>query len=127
LVQSFFSTSSANHDQFEIYGRAGRLSFDRYNSWSVTVTKSAPVQTSIPRLWQALTRLQGGRVGIKKLLAPGCEPSFATALAHFVHAAQKSEQTSPNLEDGFQSLAAIIAAEESARTGLPVRVAPFPK
>lgn len=126
LVQSFFSTSSTNHDQFEIYGRAGTISIDRYNSWSVTVTKPAAAGSSIQRLRQMLTRWQGGRAGIKKLLAPGCEPSFATALAHFVHAARNGTPASPDLMDGYQSLAVIAAAEESARTGCRVTISASP-
>ncbi len=126
VVQSFFSMSSVDDDRFEIYGQRGRLCLDRYNSWNVEVTGLRRASVPLRHFGQALAWLPRSRFGVKKLLAPAREPSFAAALAHFVVAAKSRRQTSPNFEDGFHSLAAIIAAEESARTGHRVRVAPFP-
>jgi myo-inositol 2-dehydrogenase / D-chiro-inositol 1-dehydrogenase len=127
LVQSFFSTSSVDDDRFEIYGRNGRLSLDRYNSWTVKI--ASPRYNSAPfhRVRQAMARLRRSGFAIRKLLAQGREPSFAAAMVHFVAAAQNAEHARPDFEDGFQSLAVIIAAEESARVGHPIRVAPFPE
>ena len=127
LVESFFSTSSVDDDRFEIYGRNGKLSLDRYNSWSIKIASPKDNQSSFHRVSQALARVPRSGFAIRKLFAPAREPSFAAALAHFVRAAQNAEQVSPDFEDGFQSLAAIIAAEESARTGHPVPVVPFLK
>ena len=124
LVQSFFSTSSVDDDRFEIYGRNSKLSIDRYNSWAVEITPSKRNPTRIHRFSRAMTRFPRSRFAIRKFLGKGREPSFAAALKHFVTAAQNGQQVRPNLEDGFHSLAVIIAAEESARTGDPVRVSP---
>ena len=120
VVQSLFSTSSVDDDRFEIYGRAGKLSLDRYNSWAVDVT--GPTRRSPPFHYstKALARLPRSRFAMSKLLAPANEPSFAAALSHFVAAARDGKNTRPDFDDGFQSLAVIIAAEESARTGAPV-------
>jgi myo-inositol 2-dehydrogenase / D-chiro-inositol 1-dehydrogenase len=123
LVQSFFSMSSANDDRFDIYGRGGALRFDRHNSWSVTVTKSACARTPTQRLQQALTLLRGSPIGMKKFRTPTWEPSFAAALAHFVHAARTGTPASPDLMDGYQSLTVIAAAEQSAQTGSRVAIA----
>ena len=127
VIQSLFSMSSMDDDRFEIYGRRGKLCLDRYNSWNVDLTGLRRASASLQRFGQALAWLPRGRFAINKLLAPGREPSFAAALAHFVVAAQHGQQTSPNLEDGFHSLAVITAAEESARTGHSVPLAPFPE
>jgi predicted dehydrogenase len=127
LVQSFFSTGSVDDDRFEIYGRAGKLSLDRYNSWSVETTDVRGASGPLQRLSKALAWIPRSRFAVNKLLAPGREPSFAAAMAHFVAAAQSGQQASPNFEDGFHSLAVIIAAEESARTGRPVPVSPLPE
>ena len=37
LIQSFFSSSAVEEDRFEIYGRAGRLTVDRYHSLDVEI------------------------------------------------------------------------------------------
>lgn len=125
VIQSFFSLSSVDDDRFEIYGRRGKLCLDRYNSWNVDLTSLKRASPSLRHFRQALAWLPRSRFGISKLLAPGREPSFAASLAHFVVAAQQGRLTSPNLEDGFQSLAVITAAEESARTGHSVPVTSF--
>ena len=127
LIQSFFSMSSVDDDRVEIYGRNGMLSVDRYNSWSVAITDLRRASALIRRFGQVLSWLPHSRFALSKLLAPGQEPSFTAALAHFVVAAQNGLQTSPNLEDGFHSLAVITAAEESARTGHFVRVSSLPE
>jgi len=74
-----------------------------------------------------MARLPRVRFALRKLFAPGREPSFAAGVAHFLRAVQNAEPARPDFEDGFQSLAVIIAAEESARAGHPMRVAPFPE
>jgi myo-inositol 2-dehydrogenase / D-chiro-inositol 1-dehydrogenase len=125
VIQSFFSMSSIDDDRFEIYGRSGKLCLDRYNSWHADLTDLRRASAPLRRFGQALAWLPRSRFAIKKLLVPGRDPSFAAALAHFVAAAQRGQQTSPNLEDGFHSLAVITAAEESARIGRSVPVAPF--
>ena len=119
-VQSFFSISSVDDDRFEIYGRKGKLSLDRYNSWAVQIT-SATCSPSASRYFSHLAAwLPRSRFAISKLFAQANEPSFAAALAHFVTAARNGALASPDFDDAFQSLAVIIAAEESARTGQPV-------
>ena len=127
LVQSFFLMSSVDDDQFEIYGRTGKLSVNRYSSWNVAyrgVNLAALPLRYLRRLLESVPRSQ---FALRKLRAPSHEPSYAAALAHFVRAAQTGRQASPNFEDGFHSLAAIIAAEESARTGRSVAVSPLPE
>ncbi len=119
-VQSFFSMSSVDDDRFEIYGRNGKLSLDRYNSWAVQITSLTRSSSAFHHFSQAVAWLPRSRFAISKLFAQANEPSFAAALAHFVTAARNGAPASPDFDDGFQSLAVIIAAEESARTGDPV-------
>jgi myo-inositol 2-dehydrogenase / D-chiro-inositol 1-dehydrogenase len=120
VIQSFFSMSSVDDDRFEIYGRNGKLSLDRYNSWAVQITSLTRSPPAFHRFSQAVAWLPRSRFAISKLFAQANEPSFTAALAHFVTAARNGRPASPDFDDGFQSLAVIIAAEESARTGDPV-------
>ncbi len=125
LVQSFFATGAVDDDRFEIYGRAGKLSLDRYKSRSVRITGAKPAL--LQHVADAWDRIPRTRFAWDKLLSPTREPSFGLALAHFVEAARNGRQASPNFEDGFHSLAVILAAEESARTGRPTPVSPLPE
>jgi len=77
------------------------------------------------RFSRAVAWLPRSRFAISKLFAQANEPSFGAALAHFVTAARNGGPASPDFDDGFQSLAVIIAAEESARTGDPVAFHPW--
>lgn len=120
LVESFFSLSSIDDERFEFYGTKGKLSFDRFNSWNVELTD---LQTrSIPNRYfrRAMSSLPNTRFALNKLRAPGSEPSYSTALTQFVSAAGTGQQIHPDLDDGLKSLAAVIAAEESACRGVPV-------
>ena len=119
-VQSFFSMSSVDDDRFEIYGRKGKLSLDRYNSWAVQITSVPRSPSAFHRFSQAVAWLPRSRFALSKLFAQANEPSFAAALAHFVTAVRNGGPVSPDFDDGFQSLAVIVAAEESARTAQPV-------
>lgn len=127
LVQSLFSTSSVDDDRFEIYGSSGKLQLDRYNGWNVGITNLQRASAPLHRLRQALAGLPRDRFSIGKIFASANEPSFASALAHFAAAARHGRLTSPDLEDAFQSLAVVIAAEQSARTGEPVRLSVLPE
>ena len=121
-VQSFFSLNSIDDDRFEVYGRAGKLSLDRFNSWKIART-DLRTQSILRRYFgRAISSLPYARFAVAKLRAPHCEPSFATALGEFVAAAQTGRQIQPDFEDAFRSLATVVAAEESARTGRPVRM-----
>jgi predicted dehydrogenase len=57
---------------------------------------------------------------LRRLARPSHDPSFRRALAAFVERARGLPAAVPSLEDGARSLAAVLAAEESARTGAPV-------
>ncbi|MBM3888539.1 MAG: Gfo/Idh/MocA family oxidoreductase [Verrucomicrobia bacterium] len=61
--------------------------------------------------------LRQGRFLINKLLSPQRELSYGAALARFAAAARANQPTGPDFEDGYRSLAVVIAAEESARVG----------
>jgi predicted dehydrogenase len=121
-VESFFALSSIDDDRFEIYGRAGKLSLDRYNGWTVDITDQRSQSIVRRYLRKFFSSLPASRFAIGKLRAPGLEPSFAAALREFVRAAKAGESIRPDFEDGLRSLTAVVASEESAGEGRRVRV-----
>jgi predicted dehydrogenase len=95
-VESRFEEGSADQDRLELTGRKGRLEIDRHGRWLALHLDA-----------------------LRKLVRRDYEPSYRRALKRFVDAAGTGKQTSPDLDDGFRSLAVLVAAEKSARTGQP--------
>ncbi len=117
LIQSFFSIGSVDEDRFEIYGKSGKLMLDRY-AGDLKIT--AP-EFEYGRLSQISRELSGVTACVKRILNSPGEQSFSAALRAFVSAASENQtKVSPDLDDGYYSLAVIEAAEESARTGRTV-------
>jgi myo-inositol 2-dehydrogenase/D-chiro-inositol 1-dehydrogenase len=108
-LQSFFSMSSMDTHQFEIHGGKGRLFLDRLASPAAEIIRPSMPYDRIHRVWNALTALHPDR-----LLRGPDEPSFAASLAAFVDSIARGAPASPDFEDGWRSLAAVLAAEESA-------------
>jgi predicted dehydrogenase len=96
-VECRFAEGVADVDRFEIEGRNGKLAIDRHGRW-LSLSPDA----------------------LRKLVRRDYEPSYRRSLARFVEAVRTGVPGSPDLEDGYRSLAVIVAAEESARTGRPV-------
>ncbi len=119
-IESFFSLCSVEEDRFEVYGRSGKLSVDRYHSWNVEYTAPHRRGDRWRRLRQGLSVAFTCGHALRKLRSPGYEPSYRAALTHFVEAVRTNRPPSPDLLDGYRSLALIEAAEESARTGRAV-------
>lgn len=120
FVQSFFSLSSVEEDRFEVYGQAGKLAVDRYRSFDVEISEPQLQFVRFKWLTRKLRSISRVSYLFNKLLAPTNEPSYRTALTHFVTAVQNNQPASPDFWDGYRSLAVIVAAEESARTGRSV-------
>ncbi len=127
LVQIFCSMSSLDEDRFEIYGTEAKLTVDRYRSLNVEITESHHNSARLKWFGQGLESLFRSPYVIKKILAPGYEPSYRVALAHFVSAALANQAAGPDLLDGYRSLAVIEAAEESVKTKRIVSLVDFVK
>jgi predicted dehydrogenase len=122
MVQSFFSISSIEEDRFEVYGQSGKLFVDRYLSLCVEIYDPTLDSVRLRRLWHGLKTLIHVPYLLKKIRAPGHEPSYREALTHFITAARTHRPAAPDFYDGFRSLMIIEAAEESARRGRPVSI-----
>jgi predicted dehydrogenase len=64
-------------------------------------------------------------LALRRLARPAYEPSFRSSLAAFVDRLRGTPGPLAGLEDGARSLAVILAAEQSARTGQRVPVEPI--
>jgi myo-inositol 2-dehydrogenase/D-chiro-inositol 1-dehydrogenase len=115
FVQLFFSWGAVEESGLEIYGTAGRVSLNRYESLCPIVT-GTKAGGQLRQVWRGLTSIAGLPYFVERLRAPMNEPSFARALKHFVDAVRGEHRASPDLFDGYRSQAVIEAAEESART-----------
>ena len=126
IVQSLFSLRAVDEDRFEVYGRAGKLTVDRRESFDLEVTEQTATRTRLGWLGRALASLARSPNLAARLAAPSREPAYDAAIERFALAARGSAPPGPDLEDGYRSLQIVLAAEESARTGRPVTLAPRP-
>jgi predicted dehydrogenase len=110
-VRSAFAWGEGEADRFEIEGERGTLRVDRHRSVSLEIEDPRG-----RRRWRSPSwiRLKD------RLLAPRREPSYALALEHFAACARAGRAAEPDLRAGLRSLAVVVAAEESARSGRPV-------
>lgn len=115
-VQSFFSLHTVEEDRFEIYGQTGKLAVDRHWSVDVEMTQAGAGVSRKKLLSRSLRSLTRSPFALEKIAAPRREPSYHTALEHFVMAVRAGQSASPNFRDGYRSLAVIAAAEEAAQT-----------
>ena len=114
-VQIIVALAAVEEAQFEVTGDRGKVMVDRYRSLKVAVT-GPYVEGVGKRFKRALAVTLGARYLVRRIRAPWGQPSFETALKHFVGAVRDGRPASPDFFDGWQSLAVILAAEESARS-----------
>jgi predicted dehydrogenase len=114
LVQSLFSFRAIEEDRFEVYGEKGKLTVDRYASLDVEISDPIRRGARLKGWVKSAQSISHVPYMLQKLRAPGGEPSYRAALAHFVAAARSGCSPQPDLLDGCRSLAVIAAAEESA-------------
>jgi len=116
-VQSFFCFNAVEQDSFDVHGSRGRMTFDRFRSTHVEIAGPSRHTGMLGRLRDEVGTLDNIPFFLRKMRASGYEPSFRSALTHFVTAVLARKPAVPDIEDGYPSLAVVIAAEESARCG----------
>jgi predicted dehydrogenase len=122
VVQSLFAFGAVDEERFEIHGSAGTLIVDRARHQQVVLEGPTRRGRRLRRLIQTARALARAPYVVEKMLVPGHEPSHRTALARFVAAAATGTPVTPDLADGQASLAVVVAAESSARTGRAVQI-----
>ena len=119
-VQSYFSFRAGPADFLEFIGERGTLRVDRFGG-TVTLRVGRRFGYGVRRVWVAPTAGMA-LLRVRRLARPSYEPSFRRTLAAFVERLRGGPGPVPSLDDGAHSLAAVLAAEESALTGTPVVV-----
>ncbi len=119
-VQSYFSFRTARTDFLEFIGEKATLRVDRHGSALTSKINrrfgyGIRSRTAFPTARVAAWRIQ-------RLVRPSKEPSYRRSLSAFFDAIRGEKRPLPSFADGARSLEVILAAEESARTHLPVLV-----
>lgn len=119
-VQSFLSIHTLDEDRVEVYAERARISVDRYRSHDLDIAETGrgSGRRRFTGRWKSVSRR------IERRRAPARDPTFGYALTRFVAAVREGRPASPGFEDGYRSLSAVLAAEESARTGRVVASSP---
>ncbi len=117
LMQSFFSLAAVEDDYIEIYGRKGKLRVDRHLSLDVQLRGATNRSARAEQLSNAWRSARRTSYLWEKRRALAFEPSYQRALETFVAAIRTGKAASPDLADGYESLAAIQAMIDSAASG----------
>jgi|GEM_PF-221589 len=116
-VQSFHSISAVDDDRIEIIGDRGRLCIDRLSSRFLAFTPAQRDGGYAGRVAEGVTALLQTPRRLRDALRSSAEPSQRAALAAFVDAVRRGQPSPVDLEAGYRSLTALIAAEQSAQSG----------
>ena len=119
-VQAYFSFRTGPADFLQLIGARGTLRVDRYRTrldLRVARRLGYGMRTSWVHPNAALASL-----AMRRLTRPSYEPSFRASLAAFVDRLRGTPGPLATVEDGARSLAVVLAAEQSARTGQRVPV-----
>ena len=121
LVSAMFASGTVDEDRVDVFGDRGGLGVDRYRSLAPSARGPAvPGRlASVAAMLRSLPHLPSL---VRKLGEPWQEPSFRIALTRFVNAARVGQPAAPDPRDGWASLAAVLAAKESAATGARVTI-----
>jgi predicted dehydrogenase len=122
VAQCLFSWSSVEEDRVEVYGPRGKLAVDRGASVEARITGPRRRLGRLADLGEALRFATRPGYLVRKVRSPLAEPSYAVALGRFVTAARTGTPMAPDLDDGYRSLAVVIAAEEAVCRGQSVPV-----
>lgn len=120
-AQSFFSFRAGFADFLEFICERGTLRVDRHRS-SLTALEPRRMGYGARRHWIA-PRATNAMWRLRRVWRPSEDPSYMRSLRAFVEHAAGGPRRGAALEDGVRSLDAVLAAEESARTGSLVSLA----
>lgn len=113
-VECLASTCAVDEARFEVYGDAGKLAVDRFRAASVKWQAASHRYSGADALWTGLRDMVDGLPRLAALRGRGPLHSYRTALCAFASAVHNGASCTPDLHDGYRSLAIVAAAESSA-------------
>jgi predicted dehydrogenase len=116
-VQTLAAYGAIEEDRLAVYGPQGKLLLDRYRGLDVEFTAPRARRSRLRALGRALAAPARLPYWLAKRRSPANDPSYRAALVRFVASVRTGAPASPDLLDGYRSLAVVEAAESSARTG----------
>jgi 1,5-anhydro-D-fructose reductase (1,5-anhydro-D-mannitol-forming) len=117
LAQAWVTFVGITESRAELIGERGALVADGY-AGTLDLVPLEPAWSRPARARRGLGRLGGVARTLLGVARPlPLDVTYRGALTAFVEAVRRGRSIAPDLEDGFRSLAVVLAAEESARTG----------
>ncbi|MEO1583150.1 MAG: Gfo/Idh/MocA family oxidoreductase [Planctomycetota bacterium] len=112
VAQCTVSMTGTEQDRFEIIGDAGTIIVDRFRNTLTVVPLRHSATTP-----EMTARSLGLAAQSLRSLRPAMDPSYRPALEAFVRSVRTGSlaEGDPGIADGWHSLAAVLAAEHSAR------------
>lgn len=117
LAQAWVTLAGITENRVEVVGQRGLLVADRY-AGTLDLLPLEPAWSRPARARRGLARLGREARALLEVARPlALGGTYRGALEAFVDATRGGGSAAPDIEDGFRSLAVVVAAEESARSG----------
>lgn len=117
IVHAELSSAASQESRCEVFGDGGSLVADRY-AGTLQLRPPRPPYGRVERVRRGVAGLRSVPSALGRIVRPPRDArSYRAALAAFAEAARTGRRVAPDMEDGWRSLAVVIAAEESARSG----------
>ena len=122
-IAGHFSFTSSRSDYLEFHGDLGILRIDLHRA-SIEWRKPRRLGYGVRRQF-IIPRAAEIPWKLRKFISPSFDPSHGRALYAFMQTVSRGEASAPPLagiDDGVQSTQAVLASEESASSGIGVRL-----
>jgi myo-inositol 2-dehydrogenase/D-chiro-inositol 1-dehydrogenase len=124
-VECLFSTCAVDEARLEIYGDRGKLTIDRLRSAAVEWCPAVFEYSGVTALRDALHSVLNRLPGAARLRGSDPLHSYRGAFRVFASAVLAGAAYTPDLEDGYRSLAVVAAAEAAAADNRAVALSEF--
>ncbi len=125
LATSLVSQCTSSSNEIEIHGQRGRLRIDCYQfdglDFSSTSSPPGDIRSRIRKIGQTVTELPSAAMGLRQ--GGDYVGTYRTEWRHFIDSIQLDTPVECTLEDGRRATQIMLASQESAARGQPVKLA----
>lgn len=124
LATAVFSQTTSTDNCLDLFANNGRLRLSLYRFDGLEWIPSGAIPGSISRRVQSgLSTLRQLPAGVAAMRGGGdFQAAYRAEWRHFLDCVRSGDEPACSLRDGRQALAVVVAAAESAESGLPVQV-----